>query len=89
MDYYDKKNIKSTETFRLSLIWLAYGIVFWTLWNVNVILFTICITAFIVIKVFKVNIMCRLFGHIESDRPIHGIIRCKRCGYPMYRINKN
>ena len=86
MDYYDKKNIKTTGAFKLALIWLAYIIIFWTLWNISVILFTICITTFIIIKVFKINIMCRLFGHIESDKPKHGIIRCKRCNYPIYRI---
>lgn len=89
MDYYDKKNIRTMETFKLALMWLAYIIIFWTLYNINVILFTMCIAAFVVIKVFKVNIMCRLFGHIESDKPIHGVVRCNRCGYPMYRINKN
>ena len=86
MDYYDKKNTKSMESFKLALTWLVYIIIFWTLWNINVILFTICITAFITTKVFKINIICKLFGHLESDKPIHGTIRCKRCGYPIYRI---
>ena len=88
MDYYDKKNIKTTGAFKYSLVWLAYIIIFWILWNVNIILFTICITTFVITKIFKINIMCKLFGHIESDKPKHGIIRCKRCGHPIYRINK-
>jgi hypothetical protein len=35
---------------------------------------------------FKHNLFCRLFGHYASNKPIHGIIRCKRCGYPIYRV---
>lgn len=86
MIYYNKNNIKIKQTFIYLLIWLAYIIIFWTLWNINTILFMVFIVIFITIKVFKINIICELFGHLASDKPIHGIIRCKRCGYPIYRI---
>jgi hypothetical protein len=86
MDYYDKKNIKTNEIFKLSLIWLAYIITFFTLWKINVILFSVCLIIFITIKIININIMCELFGHIASDKPENGIIRCKRCNYPIYRI---
>ena len=86
MNYYDKKNSKSMESFRLALIWLAYIIIFWTLWNVSVVLFAFCLSLFITIKIFKINVLCRFFGHLESDKPKHNIIRCKRCNYPIRRI---
>lgn len=81
-----KKDIKLINSLRLILTWIAYIIIFWTLYNINVILFTFCLAMFITLKVFKINIMCRLFGHIESTKPKHGIIRCKRCNHPIYRI---
>lgn len=68
------------------LYWIAIIIIFWTVWNINIILFTICITVFIAIRIFNINIMCKLFGHVESNKSTHGIIRCKRCNYPIYRI---
>jgi len=86
MDYYDKKNIRTAEAFKQSLILLAYIIIFWTLWEINVTLFSVCITVFIMSKIFNINIVCKLFGHIESNKPKHGIIRCKRCNYPLFRV---
>lgn len=74
------------NSIKIILFWIAYFIIFWTLWNINTILFTVCIIIFIIIKVFNINIMCKLFGHIESNKPVHGIIRCKRCNHPIYRI---
>jgi len=86
MDYYDKKNIKTTETFKQSLIWLAYIIIFWTLWNINVLLFSMVLFLCVANKIFNLKIMCKLFGCIPSNKHKGGIVRCKRCHYPMYRI---
>lgn len=88
MDYYDKKNIKAHETFKLSAIWIAYVIIFFTLYNINVFLFIICLIVFILNKIFKLHLMCKIFGHIDLDKPKHGIIRCSRCDAPLYRIKK-
>lgn len=86
MDYYDEKQSKTAETFKYSLKFLAYIIIFWTLYHINVILFSLILFAMIVNKVFNLRIMCRLFGCIPSDKSKGGIVRCKRCKYPMYRI---
>jgi len=86
MDYYDKKITKLTESFKQSLIWSAYIIIFWTLWSINVILFSIVLLFIVTNKIFNLRIMCNIFGCIPSDRHKGGIVRCKRCHYPMYRI---
>lgn len=65
---------------------IAYSIIFYTLYNINIILFSIISFFFIANKVFNLRIMCRLFGCIPSDKQNGGIIRCKRCGYPLFRI---
>ena len=86
MNYFDKKNIKSIKSFKLILILLAYIIIFWTLWNINIMLFSIVLFFVIINKIFNLRIMCNIFGCIPADKNRGGIVRCKRCNYPMYRI---
>lgn len=35
------------------------------------------------------HLLCNIFGHSISSQPINGIIYCRRCKMPLYRINKN
>ena len=88
MDYYERKNQKSLETFKLSLKWLAYFIIFYTLYNISVIIFLLCVVILLVNKIFNLHIMCRLFGHIANDITRDNIVRCQRCNHPLYRIKK-
>ena len=68
------------------LYWIAIIIIFWTVWMISVVMFIVLASLFVTIKLLKTNILCKLFGHIQSGKPKHGIVRCKRCNYPIYRI---
>lgn len=40
-------------------------------------------------EIWGFKLLCNIFGHAVNPNPSNGIIYCKRCKYPMYRINKN
>jgi len=83
-NYYDKKADKTISTLKLFLIWLAYTLVLITLWNINIILFIIY-SIFIINKLFKLHLICKIFGHIPAEHINSGTIKCMHCNKPLYR----
>ena len=51
--------------------------------KITLILFDI----WIVFEVWGAKWLCRILGHSIAVKPINGIVYCRRCKEPMYRIN--
>lgn len=63
---------------------IAYSIVFYTLYNISIILFCAILFLFITNKILNMEIICKYFG-CNPGRVKNGILYCKRCGKPLTR----